>query len=84
MQRDRHEREHRQQKQVRSGADPDVHVEIYHSVSPVDVDGYKRGEPKLLSCPHGECQASVFLDEDPSTPGWEEMDHAEDCPYRLD
>lgn len=69
---------------IRPAVDPDVHAVLRASKTPVSVDSYKLGEPKSLECPHPECHATVLLDADPDTPGWEEMDHSDECPYRRD
>lgn len=67
---------------VRSAVDPDVHAVLYSSKTPVNVDGYKLGEPKGLACPHPECAGYVLLDEDPETPGWQDREfHDDECPY---
>jgi hypothetical protein len=60
---------------VRSAVDPDVHALI--TVRP-------DGEPKYLTCPTEDCAAYTAIDRDPATPGWTELGHAEDCPYRTD
>lgn len=60
-------------------ADPSTHFEIVPSTTPVDVDGYKLGEPKLLRCT--ECGADVLLTEEP-TPGIDELGHEKFCPQR--
>jgi len=53
---------------------------IERSETPVDVDGYKLGEPKRLVC--GGCGAAVLLTETPS-PGVDELLHAPACPQRF-
>jgi len=63
----------------RSFADPDTEFELLRSDTPVDVDGYKLGEPKKLQCP--ECGASVLLTPEPS-PGVDELQHHPQCPQR--
>ena len=63
----------------RSPFDPDTHYSIVPSDTPVNVDGYKLGEPQHLRC--DECGASVLLTPEPS-PGIDELQHEPDCPQR--
>jgi len=60
---------------VRSAVDPDVHALIVQRPD---------NQPDYLACPTEECAAYVKIDADPSTPGWTELDHDPDCPYRTD
>jgi len=65
---------------MRSPFDPDTHYRIRRSETPVDVDGYKIGEPKKLVC--DECGASVLLTEEPS-PGVDDgLPHDPQCSQR--
>jgi hypothetical protein len=59
--------------------DPQTEYEIQRSDSPIDVDGYKLGEPKRLVCE--ECGASEKLTEDPSA-GVDDLSHAKGCSQR--
>ena len=59
--------------------DAGTHYAIERSDTPVNEDGYKLGEPKLLSCDH--CSAAVLLTPEPS-PGVDELSHDPDCPQR--
>jgi len=58
----------------------ETHYRIERSQVPVNVDGYKVGEPKRLVCVG--CGASVRLDPDPATPGIDDLSHAADCSQR--
>jgi hypothetical protein len=60
--------------------EPDTEYRIETSETPVDVDGYKIGEPKRLVCE--ACGASVLLTEEPSR-GIDELGHAPCCPQRY-
>lgn len=64
-----------------SFSDPDTHFSIERSDTPVDVDGYKIGEPMYLVCDY--CGARVLLTREP-TPGVDEINHdmvdGERCP----
>jgi len=64
----------------RPATEEGVNPTIYDSRSPVSVDGYKIGEPKLLFCPIEGCSAWTRITEEPST-GWEELEHDEGCPH---
>lgn len=59
--------------------DPQTEYEIARSDSPINVDGYKLGEPKRLVCE--ECGADVLLTEEPSA-GVDDMEHERDCSQR--
>jgi len=52
--------------------DPETQYSIVKSDTPVNVDGYKIGEPKYLEC--DECGARVLLTPEP-TPGIDELNH---------
>jgi hypothetical protein len=65
---------------MRSFTDPDTEFELERSDTPVDVDGYKLGEPKQLKCV--ACGAAVLLTESP-TPGVDELQHEPACPQRF-
>lgn len=65
----------------RSPFDPDTEFTIERSESPISEDGYKIGEPKILSCEF--CNASVLITEDPSSPGVDDLSHERDCPQRF-
>lgn len=65
---------------MRSFSDESTHFEIVRSETPLDVDGYKIGEPKYLRCT--ECGAQELLTPDPS-PGVDELQHEPDCPQRY-
>lgn len=60
--------------------DPDVEFRIESSETPVDVDGYKIGEPKHLVCLG--CGESVLLTETPSA-GIDQFPHDKHCPQRY-
>jgi len=60
--------------------DESTEFEIVSSQSPLDVDGYKLGEPKVLRC--AECGAQVLLTEHPSQ-GIDELGHDPHCGQRF-
>jgi hypothetical protein len=60
---------------VRSAVDPEVHALIV--VRPDE-------QPDYLACPTPACAAYAKIDADPATPGWQELEHDDDCPYRTD
>lgn len=64
---------------MKSFSDPSTHFRILRSDTPVSVDGFKIGEPKLLECE--ECGARVLITEEPS-PGIDELQHEPSCPQR--
>jgi hypothetical protein len=59
--------------------DEGVEWEIVPSETPVDVDGYKIGEPKYLRC--AACEVDVLLTEEPSA-GVDDIPHDPACPQR--
>ena len=66
---------------MRSFADPETHFAIVPSDSPVTVDGYAMGEPKLLEC--DECGAQVLIDApDETQTTIDNLPHDRDCPQR--
>lgn len=64
---------------IRSFADPETHFELVRSDTPVDVDGYKLGEPKMIRCP--VCGADRLITKEPS-PGIDELGHEPGCAQR--
>lgn len=59
---------------AKSFADPDTHFELVRSDTPVNVDGFKIGEPVgEVEC---ECCGAVAVNVD-------EIPHAKDCPQRF-
>lgn len=65
--------------EARTPWDPDVEYIIERSETPVDVDGYKLGEPARLVC--GACGEAVPLTPTPSA-GVDLFPHKRDCPQR--
>lgn len=59
--------------------DEQTEYEIIHSDSPVDIDGYKLGEPCALRC--ATCSAHIPLTREPSA-GIDELPHDPECPQR--
>lgn len=60
--------------------DKSTHYSIIKSETPVDVDGYKIGEPKKIRC--DGCGAEELLTPDPSA-GVDDLQHDRDCPQRF-
>ena len=60
--------------------DAETHYKIIDSDSPVNVDGYKLGEPKRLVCE--ECGARVELTAEPSA-GVDDLPHSPACSQRF-
>jgi hypothetical protein len=66
-----------------SGATPwqkETEYRLEKSDTPVDVDGYKIGEPKELVC--ADCGATVQLTEEPSA-GIDDLEHSPTCSNRF-
>jgi hypothetical protein len=61
--------------------DSDTEFRIVTSDSPVSVDGFALGEPKLLECEH--CSASALITRDPDDPGVDDLSHEKSCPQRF-
>ena len=60
---------------------PGHEYRLHASETPVDVDGYRAGEPKELACAH--CDARMLITADP-TPGIWSVTHTPACPNASD
>lgn len=69
------------ERQPKTPWESDTEFKLVRSETPISEDGYKIGEPKLLTCEY--CSAEALLTEDPSDPGVDDLSHDRHCPQRF-